>query len=552
MTKKSHTQWLVAIFVIAAIFCLIPSAMAAKAAVLSIAASPAVVTTGDQVTLQGNLTDASTGEPVSLQRITLQISSDAVSWKDTGSAITRTGSYKFSRAMRDTGTYYFRAFSSGNRFYSSATSPPVLVTVNSPAGPKATTLTIRALPNTVRQGETVTVSGTLSAVQGGKGIPAQMITLSSSTDGTTFTPFAFVATAQNGTYSLTTLMNTPGRFSFKAAYEGNSTYLGSASYVVAVDVTVPQQKATTLSIKAAPTSLSLGQTLNVTGTLKETAGGKSIPDVLIAIQYSRDGGAWTQLGHKITNNTGTYSIGHTPSVAGTYTYKALYSGNATYGPSESPSVSATVSAVAPVPATALSIQATPASPKRDEKYTVSGNLTDPSTAKGVTGKLIRVDRSGDGTTWSKIGLVFTKTGGNYSVSQVQSVGGTFFYRATFNGDRFYKGSTSPVLQVIVKKAAQIDMTASPVVIAAGGTVTCSGSLTDEESGAGIAGQTVKVMSSKGNTAWTVFGTTTTGADGSWQYAGTIASAGSYYIAAKFEGSPAYDEDWSNSIGIKVN
>ena len=153
--------------------------------------------------------------------------------------------------------------------------------------------------------------------------------------------------------------------------------------------------------------------------------------------------------------------------------------------------------------------------------------------------------------WTTLGLVTTKTSGEYSVSRAPSPGGTFFYRATFGGDRSYQGSSSTVLQVTVKRFSLLEMTASPQIIAPGGAVTCMGTLTDELSGEAIPGQTVKVMISQGNTTWNLFGTSITDTNGAWQLSGTIPSAGSYYLSGKFEGSATYSEDWSNTIGITV-
>ncbi len=636
----------------------VSSLPAAPVPALSILASPQAVAAGGQVILKGNLTDASTGALIPMKRITLQTSTDSVSWEDAGTTLSRTGSYQFSRVMRDSGTYYFRAYTPRSMHYASATSPPVMVTVQAPSGPKATVLTLQALPQSLMVGESVTVSGRLAAAQGGGGIPAQMVTLASSPDGVSFVDLTVVATAQDGTYSATFMMNTPGRTWFRASYGGNSTYTGSASPAAAVDVTSIQQKATTLQISASPATLTLGQTLNVTGVLKETQGGRGIPDSLVAVMFSRDGGAWSQLTQKITNATGHYSVAHTPAAAGTYRYRAVFSGNTSYAASESPvasvtvsplpaasatsltltaspasvslgqslnlngalrevqggrgipdalvaiqysrnggawsqltqkitgtngtydadhtpkvagtyryravfsgdpahaasespAASVTVSSLPPPPATSLTIKASPSSPGRDESYTVSGTLTDSSTGRGVTGKVIRVERSADGAAWTQAGMVITRTGGAYSISEVQPVGGTYQYRATFSGDRLFQGSVSPVLQVVVKRASAVEMAASPVVIAPGGTVTCTGTLTDEQSGAALSGQTVKVMQSRGNTTWTVLGSATTTNSGNWQCTGTIASPGTYYLAAQFEGSATHDGDWSNSVGITV-
>ena len=90
-----------------------------------------------------------------------------------------------------------------------------------------------------------------------------------------------------------------------------------------------------------------------------------------------------------------------------------------------------------------------------------------------------------------------------------------------------------------------------MVITAGSTVNCTGTLVDAQSGAPLPGETVKVMISEENTAWTTFGSTVTRNDGAWNLSGALPKAGSYFLAARFEGSASHDGDWSNSVGIKV-
>jgi len=108
MKRQSHTPWLCAIFVVAAVFYLVPSAMAASAAVLTLSVSPAVVTSGEQVALEGALSDASTGALIPMQIITVQSSPDGVTWTRVLSTISRTGQFQVTRLMRDPGTDYFR------------------------------------------------------------------------------------------------------------------------------------------------------------------------------------------------------------------------------------------------------------------------------------------------------------------------------------------------------------------------------------------------------------------------------------------------------------
>ncbi|OPX73634.1 MAG: Bacterial Ig-like domain (group 1) [Methanoregulaceae archaeon PtaB.Bin152] len=523
-----------------------------KFTTLSIRASASSLVLGQAVDLSGALSEAGTGTRISAAPVAVQWSLDGGAWNPLGQSTTGVnGEYSVVHTPARAGTYQYRATYSGNATYAGASSAYVSVNVRSPAGPQDSRLLINATPRDLAQGGTVTLFGNLTSVQEKKGISGRSVLLFTSSDNITFSPLGVVATAIDGAYSSSTTLNTPGRFFFKAAFRGDLSYSGSESAVVAVNVTVPQQKATTLSLLAAPTSLVLGQSVNVTGVLKETQGSSRVPNAPVTVQFSVDRGAWSTLGQSTTDANGEYAITHTPSKAGTYQYRAAYAGSATHGPSASGTVTVTVASMPPSKATTLTIQSTPASPARGETYSINGLLREAATGTGITGKVVRVERSGDGTTWSLVSMVTTRTGGTYSVSEVQQAGGRFYYRAIFSGDRFSQGSNSPVIQVLIRRVSDVSLSASPVVIPAGGTVNCTGILVDAQSGAGLPGETVKVMISEENTPWSTFGSTVTRNDGAWNLSGTLPKAGSYFLAARFEGSASHEADWSNSVGIKV-
>ncbi|OPY39893.1 MAG: Bacterial Ig-like domain (group 1) [Methanoregulaceae archaeon PtaU1.Bin066] len=523
-----------------------------KSTALSIRPSSFTFTLGQSVDLAGVLAEAGTGRRIAGSAVGIQYSLDGAAWNSLGQKITDgNGEYLVVHTPSKAGTYQYRATYSGNATYAPSASPYVSVIVRAPSGPGASALSINATPRDISPGGTVTISGNLTAAINGKGIPFRSIIVLSSSDNTSFSPLGVVTTSPDGKYTSSTQLNTPGRFFFKAVYNGDSTYTASASPVVAVNVTGPQQKATTLTIGAAPVSLSLGQSVEVAGVLKETQGGTRVPGAVILVQYSVDAGAWSTLGQRTTDEKGEYTLAHTPSMAGTYKYRATYAGSTTHASSASATVTIRVTGMPLAHGTMLTIQSTPASPLRGEPYTLSGLLRDTSTGKGISGKAVRVERSTDLGTWTLVGMAITQTGGSYSVSEVQQAGGRFSYRAAFSGDRSYLGSASPVIPVVIKRVSEVSLSASPVLIPPGGTVNCTGTLVDPQSGAALAGEPVKVMISPENAHWTVFGTAVTGTDGSWKLASRIANAGSYYLAARFEGSASYDEDWSNSVGITV-
>ncbi|MCU0631987.1 MAG: Ig-like domain repeat protein, partial [Methanolinea sp.] len=556
MKGRSHTKLLVAIFVIAAVFSLIPAAAAANAAVLSLSASPTVVTSGEEVLLAGNLSDASTDALIPMSTITLQSSPDGVSWTGILSTISKTGQFKFTRLMRDPGTYYFRVTFPGSRVYTAATSPPVIVTVKSPSGGKSSVLSIFAAPQILAQGGAVTLSGILAESPGGKGIPGRSIVLFSSSDGVSFSATGVVATGLNGKYSTSTPMNTPGRFFFKAVYNGDSTYPGSESPVVAVEVTSLQQKATTLSLGASNSTLALGQTLNLTGILKETYGGKRIPEALIAVQFSLDGGAWSMLGQKTTNGNGEYLATHTPSKAGTYQYRTTYAGNTTYAPSGSPSVAVNVTSPSGPGASALTILVSPKTLAQGGTVTISGNLTAVKGGNGIPGRSIIVLSSSDGISYSPLGVVTTGLNGKYSTSTPMNTPGRFFFKATYSGDSTYTGSESPVVAVDINANQQklptvLSIRTSASTLILGQAVNLSGVLTEAGTGRRIPGAVIAIQFSSDGSAWNMLGQKTTDGNGEYLAAHTPSKAGTYQYRATYAGNATYAPSSSSQQSVII-
>ena len=97
---------------------------------LSITASPKRPAVGATVTISGTLTDTISGNALLSKAITIQRSSDQVTWTTIGTATTNSaGSYTFQTSFSTSGVVYLRATFGGDQFQQTATSSIVSVRV---------------------------------------------------------------------------------------------------------------------------------------------------------------------------------------------------------------------------------------------------------------------------------------------------------------------------------------------------------------------------------------------------------------------------------------
>jgi hypothetical protein len=83
-------------------------------------------------------------------------------------------------------------------------------------------------------------------------------------------------------------------------------------------------------------------------------------------------------------------------------------------------------------------------------FTITGKLTSGPNGMGVSDKLITVSRF-TGRWWKVIGTTQTDSGGSYSLQTTEGTHGTYFYMASFAGDKDFRMVTSPVLTVTVMR-----------------------------------------------------------------------------------------------------
>jgi alpha-L-arabinofuranosidase len=203
-------------------------------------------------------------------------------------------------------------------------------------------------------------------------------------------------------------------------------------------ITPPQPKATTTSLGASPTSITVGQTVALTATVGASSGTPSG-----SVVFS-DGG--TTLG------TGTLSAGQTTLdvstlTVGSHTLTAAFQGNSAFGNSTSSSVTVTVSAAASSPVATTTAVTVPANVTVGKSATFSATVT---AGSGSTPT---------GTIYFKTGTtvlgITTLTGGkaSYTVSSVSLAPGTYNVVAFYQGDSTDSASVSPGSPLQVNSAA---------------------------------------------------------------------------------------------------
>jgi phage baseplate assembly protein gpV len=633
-------------------------AMAARPTVLTFQASPNTITAGGYVELSGILKDSS-GSRLTAQPVLIEVSRDGNTWKTLSIAATRLGNFSVVKTLTDPGAYYFRASYSGSIMYGPSASPPVLVMVNSPAGPGSTVLSLEVNPSSVDLGGILTFTGTLANASSMEGLGGQPVFLDYSPDGANYSILSLITTGPDGNYTFSQAQYSPGNFWFRARFEGNSMYEGSQSEVrqatvngtpaaeattltITVDPTtvnagtpvkitgkltvtgsgmplkdqfvflqvsnngvswkpagllttfadgnytvfqslinpgtyyfraeyqgsdglyLPSQsgtvmvtvnaktaKLTTLTANATPDTIDLGQQVTISGNLTDTASGKGLSGLAVKVYYSTDAVNWNAAGLSAAK-LGEYRVRHTPSTAGTYYYKSVFSGSAAYSASESEVVTVEVNGPPPPKATVLSLTTETPNPGIREAIALQVRLTEQETGDGIGGKTIRLQQSRDNVTFNPGWVFTTYANGNYTFIISLTEGGTYYYRASFDGDSSYLSSQSQILQVVVKKASSLTMDITPVVQEEYKNYTVTGSLTESLAGSGIGGATIEIEQSADTENWSEIGFATTMPDGSYLFTGTADEAGTFYYRTEFPGSIPYTGAISNSIGVIVN
>ena len=216
-----------------------------------------------------------------------------------------------------------------------------------------------------------------------------------------------------------------------------------------------------LTASASPTTVSMKQNFTINGTL--STGTTSIAGAAVTLQRSTNNAAWTNATTNVTDVNGNYQFSYNESAAGTYYYRAAYSGNATYGSVTSNTVSVNVIKTA----TALTLTASNTTPAVNQSVTFTATLRSGGTP---IPKLITVYYYLNGVRYNYATAYTTLT-----FATKWATPGVRTYYATFAGDSSYNASASSGVPISVG-ATQLTLTASNTTPAVNQSVTFTATL----------------------------------------------------------------------------
>ena len=239
------------------------------ATALTISASSTNPAVGDAFTVSGFLTDATTGDGLVEQFVTVFVSTDGGgNFTQVASLVTVTdGAFEVNQTQTVAGTYLYAATFEGTTDLAASVSNGLNVTVGAAPGPAATALTISASSTNPAVGDAFTVSGFLTDATTGDGLVEQFVTVLVSADGgASFTPVANLVTVTDGAFEVNQTQTVAGTYLYAATFEGTTDLAASVSNGLNVTVgAAPGPATTALTIGASPSNPAVGDEFTVSG-----------------------------------------------------------------------------------------------------------------------------------------------------------------------------------------------------------------------------------------------------------------------------------------------
>jgi hypothetical protein len=252
----------------------------------------------------------------------------------------------------------------------------------------------------------------------------------------------------DGSYSIATKIDEPGRWTFVALFAGDSDHAASRSTACSIVISTPKMTppppgpvATTLSLRC-PTQVAVGSAVAISGTLSPAAAGGT---VTIIYRYQDAQAHLQTITHQVLVAAGGgYSDSATANTAGSWTIQGSFPGRAGYFASQSPACS---TAVAAQPTT-LSLTC-PGKVVVKSALAISGTLS-----PAFPGAPIIVTYSyhdAQNQTQTVTDQVTTDAGGNYSDSLDTTAVSSWVVSARFAGDASHLPSQSPTCTTAVEQ-----------------------------------------------------------------------------------------------------
>jgi hypothetical protein len=215
-----------------------------------------------------------------------------------------------------------------------AYSATVFVFTPETSSPIATTTSVSASFTQAASGQAITFTAGV-APKSGSGVPTGTVTFN---DGAT--QLGTISLNSSGSAAFSTSSLAIGTHSISAVYSGATNFAPSTSAPVSVTISAPAKIATTTSIMASATQITLGQDVTFTTSVAPQSG-TGVPTGSITILDGQ-----TQLG-VVALNGGAASFSSANLALGSHTTTAAYSGDSNYAASTSTALVVTVTNSAP-------------------------------------------------------------------------------------------------------------------------------------------------------------------------------------------------------------
>ena len=372
-----------------------------KTATITFAASKASYDLGETISLSGTLKSGNTNIGSASVKIY-----DGDSLLDTVST-NASGAFSKSISASAVASKTYKAVYEGDNTYTSVTSSDVSVSIVK----RTPTISLATSSASVSAGGSYTLSGALLYNSSGVGSASIKIY-----DGATL--IDTVTTGNDGTFTKSFTNAPVASHTYKAVYDGDSTYNNVQSSNVTVDV---GKITPTISLSASSASIVYGNSVTLSGTLSVGSG--------ISVKIY-DGA--TLVDTVTTGSGGAFSKSVSRLSVGSHTFTAVYEGDSTYASVTSSGVSVTVTKITPTITLSVPVTGTVGT-----AYTVSGTLANPTTGSV---KLYEGNTLID---------TLTVTGGNFSKSITKNNGGTYTYYAVYEGDSTHSSVTSSTGSIVV-------------------------------------------------------------------------------------------------------
>jgi hypothetical protein len=388
--------------------------------------------------------------------VTFQVSTDGgVNFVDYGSAkeLSERKATSDSYTPTKAGLYYFRAMYSGDDNFKASQSctkaEPLFVKTRQQI---TTTTTTLLSDDSIAPGESVTDTATLSGKTAKCAVPTGTLVFQVKTPSVDFTTYDTQTVTGYGAY--TSIFCPPlteeGTYYFRAIYSGDANYVGSQSAddeepLTVIKITQPKDESATTTVLSTK-EMTLGNGLvtdlaEVKGTLNGP-----VPTGSVTFLVSTDGGNnFIQYGEikGLDENGKAISDEYEPKEVKTYYFKAIYSGDDNYLPSESKPLDE--------PLVVNKLSSTITTVLSTKEMTVgNGTVTDLATVeetlKGTTpgGTVTFLVSTDGGVTFTQYGAIKDlnkkgeATSDEYEPKEVK----TYYFKAIYSGDDNYLPSES--------------------------------------------------------------------------------------------------------------